>query len=95
MHHMFSQHVGRLVQVLVSGEFGLIHILNFIKIIESPIITSVIFLFNNWKVVKPLLQERTRRKIQVLQGSGKEELLKVNINIIFKCLLDDCIIIVC
>ncbi|KAG5042521.1 hypothetical protein JHK87_006436 [Glycine soja] len=27
-------------------------------------------------VVKPLLQERTRRKIQVLQGCGKEELLK-------------------
>ena len=43
------------------------------------------FFFNNiWKVVKPLLQERTRRKIQVLQGCGKEELLKVNINIIFK-----------
>ncbi|XP_057831954.2 phosphatidylinositol/phosphatidylcholine transfer protein SFH11 isoform X2 [Cryptomeria japonica] len=29
------------------------------------------------KVVKPLLQERTRRKIQVLEGSGREELLKV------------------
>ncbi|RZB99995.1 hypothetical protein D0Y65_022400 [Glycine soja] len=27
-------------------------------------------------VVKPLLQERTRRNIQVLQGCGKEELLK-------------------
>jgi len=30
-----------------------------------------------WKIVKPLLQERTRRKVQVLQGNGKEELLKV------------------
>ena len=30
------------------------------------------------QVVKPLLQERTRRKIQVLQGCGKDELLKVS-----------------
>jgi len=32
-----------------------------------------------WQVVKPLLQERTRRKIQVLQGCGRDELLKVSI----------------
>ncbi|KAE8704290.1 hypothetical protein F3Y22_tig00110458pilonHSYRG00445 [Hibiscus syriacus] len=30
-----------------------------------------------WQAVKPLLQERTKRKIQVLQGSGKDELLKI------------------
>ncbi|EFJ15172.1 hypothetical protein SELMODRAFT_271658 [Selaginella moellendorffii] len=30
-----------------------------------------------WKAVKPLLQERTKKKIKVLQGSGREELLKV------------------
>lgn len=29
------------------------------------------------QVVRPLLQERTRKKIQVLSGSGREELLKV------------------
>ncbi|KAL5974350.1 hypothetical protein ACLOJK_031014 [Asimina triloba] len=29
------------------------------------------------QVVKPLLQERTRKKVQVLQGSGRDELLKV------------------
>ncbi|KAJ0017638.1 hypothetical protein Pint_09406 [Pistacia integerrima] len=28
-------------------------------------------------VVKPLLQERTRRKVQVLSGSGRDELLKI------------------
>ncbi|MCL7024680.1 hypothetical protein MKW94_020434, partial [Papaver nudicaule] len=28
-------------------------------------------------VVKPLLQERTRKKIQVLQGCGRDELLKI------------------
>ncbi|WOL17497.1 phosphatidylinositol/phosphatidylcholine transfer protein SFH11-like [Canna indica] len=30
-----------------------------------------------WKVVKPLLQERTKIKIQVLQGCGRDELLKI------------------
>lgn len=34
--------------------------------------------FNCMQVVKPLLQERTRRKIQVLQGCGRDELLKVS-----------------
>ncbi|XP_057431231.1 SEC14 cytosolic factor [Lotus japonicus] len=41
-------------------------------IVNAPYVFSAC-----WKVVKPLLQERTRRKIQVLQGSGKEELLKI------------------
>lgn len=41
-------------------------------IVNAPYIFSAC-----WKVVRPLLQERTRRKIQVLQGSGKDELLKV------------------
>ncbi|KAJ7546798.1 hypothetical protein O6H91_08G055000 [Diphasiastrum complanatum] len=30
-----------------------------------------------WKAVKPLLHERTKRKVQVLQGTGKHDLLKV------------------
>ncbi|KAK2355230.1 Sec14p phosphatidylinositol transfer family protein [Trifolium repens] len=30
-----------------------------------------------WMVVKPLLQERTRKKVQVLQGCGRDELLKI------------------
>lgn len=30
------------------------------------------------QVVKPLLQERTKLKVQVLQGGGRDELLKVN-----------------
>ena len=29
------------------------------------------------QVVKPLLQERTKLKVRVLQGCGREELLKV------------------
>ncbi|XP_004498146.1 SEC14 cytosolic factor [Cicer arietinum] len=41
-------------------------------IVNAPYVFSAC-----WKVVRPLLQERTRRKIQVLQGCGKDELLKV------------------
>ncbi|CAK7324487.1 unnamed protein product [Dovyalis caffra] len=41
-------------------------------IVNAPYIFSAC-----WKVVKPLLQERTRRKIQVLQGCGRDELLKI------------------
>ncbi|KAK2640133.1 hypothetical protein Ddye_027928 [Dipteronia dyeriana] len=41
-------------------------------IVNAPYIFSAC-----WKVVKPLLQERTKRKIQVLQGNGRDELLKV------------------
>eukprot|EP00249_Psilotum_nudum_P013841 c24543_g1_i1 orf=404-1447(-) len=41
-------------------------------IVNAPYIFSAC-----WKAVKPLLQERTKRKVQVLQGCGKEELLKV------------------
>ena len=39
------------------------------------------FAFNLYtlQVVKPLLQERTRKKIQVLSGSGRDELLKVSL----------------
>ncbi|XP_012444016.1 SEC14 cytosolic factor [Gossypium raimondii] len=41
-------------------------------IVNAPYIFSAC-----WKAVKPLLQERTKRKIQVLQGCGRDELLKI------------------
>ncbi|KAL5972434.1 hypothetical protein ACLOJK_041689 [Asimina triloba] len=41
-------------------------------IVNAPYIFSAC-----WKVVKPLLHERTRRKMQVLQGCGRDDLLKV------------------
>ncbi|GMP75886.1 hypothetical protein CsSME_00032815 [Camellia sinensis var. sinensis] len=41
-------------------------------IVNAPYIFSAC-----WKVVKPLLHERTRKKIQVLSGSGQDDLLKV------------------
>ncbi|KAI8000091.1 Phosphatidylinositol/phosphatidylcholine transfer protein SFH2 [Camellia lanceoleosa] len=41
-------------------------------IVNAPYIFSAC-----WKVVKPLLHERTRKKIQVLSGSGQDDLLKL------------------
>ncbi|KAM0942576.1 putative CRAL-TRIO lipid binding domain, CRAL/TRIO domain, CRAL/TRIO domain superfamily [Dioscorea sansibarensis] len=41
-------------------------------IVNAPYIFSAC-----WKVVKPLLRERTRKKIQVLHGCGRDELLKI------------------
>jgi hypothetical protein len=35
------------------------------------------------QVVKPLLQERTRKKVKVLSGNGREELLQVNFTVKF------------
>ncbi|KAL0363112.1 UNVERIFIED_CONTAM: SEC14 cytosolic factor [Sesamum calycinum] len=40
-------------------------------IVNAPYVFSAC-----WKVVKPLLQERTRRKINVLSGCGQDDLLK-------------------
>ncbi|CAK9145127.1 unnamed protein product [Ilex paraguariensis] len=41
-------------------------------IVNAPYIFSAC-----WKVVKPLLQERTRKKVQVLAGCGRDELLNI------------------
>ncbi|XP_076899211.1 phosphatidylinositol/phosphatidylcholine transfer protein SFH1-like isoform X1 [Bidens hawaiensis] len=41
-------------------------------------IVNVPYIFSAcWKVVKPLLQERTKLKVRVLQGCGHDELLKI------------------
>lgn len=41
-------------------------------------IVNVPYIFSAcWKVVKPLLQERTKLKVHVLQGCGRDELLKI------------------
>ncbi|KAL2316635.1 hypothetical protein Fmac_030511 [Flemingia macrophylla] len=52
--------------------------LNYPEKTEAYYIVNVPYVFSAcWKVVKPLLQERTRRKVHVLKGCGIEELLKV------------------
>ncbi|XP_023520123.1 phosphatidylinositol/phosphatidylcholine transfer protein SFH1-like isoform X1 [Cucurbita pepo subsp. pepo] len=52
--------------------------LNYPEKTNTYFIVNVPYIFSScWKVVKPLLQERTRKKIQVLSGSGRDELLKI------------------
>ncbi|KAG6525892.1 hypothetical protein ZIOFF_015864 [Zingiber officinale] len=52
--------------------------LNYPEKTETYYIVNAPYIFSAcWKVVKPLLQERTRRKVQVLDGCGKDELLKI------------------
>ncbi|KAM0876854.1 hypothetical protein ACQ4PT_035887 [Festuca glaucescens] len=52
--------------------------LNYPEKAESYYIVNAPYIFSAcWKVVKPLLQERTRKKVHVLHGSGKDELLKI------------------
>ncbi|KAJ0988211.1 hypothetical protein J5N97_006567 [Dioscorea zingiberensis] len=41
-------------------------------IVNAPYVFSAC-----WKAVRPLLHERTRKKVQVLQGCGRDELLKI------------------
>lgn len=52
--------------------------LNYPEKTETYYIVNAPYVFYAcWKVVKSLLHERTRRKVQVLQGCGRDELLKV------------------
>ncbi|KAL9254054.1 Phosphatidylinositol/phosphatidylcholine transfer protein SFH9-like protein [Drosera capensis] len=52
--------------------------LNYPEKTTTYYIVNVPYIFSAcWKVVKPLLQERTRKKVQVLPGSGRDELLKI------------------
>ncbi|XP_004293408.1 PREDICTED: phosphatidylinositol/phosphatidylcholine transfer protein SFH1 isoform X1 [Fragaria vesca subsp. vesca] len=52
--------------------------LNYPEKTSTYYIVNVPYIFSAcWKVVKPLLQERTRRKVQVLSGCGTDELLKI------------------
>ncbi|KAM4101581.1 hypothetical protein ACB094_05G154400 [Castanea mollissima] len=52
--------------------------LNYPEKTHTYYVVNVPYIFSAcWKVVKPLLQERTRKKIQVLPGCGRDELLKI------------------
>ncbi|XP_011625351.1 SEC14-like protein 4 isoform X2 [Amborella trichopoda] len=92
MSQKFGTYIGPCLKVLDMTGLKLsalsrIKILTMISTVDDlnyPEKTEIYYIVNAphifsacWKVVKPLLQERTRRKIQVLQGSGRDELLKV------------------
>ncbi|KDP39300.1 hypothetical protein JCGZ_01057 [Jatropha curcas] len=65
-------------QIKILTAISTVDDLNYPEKTETYYIVNVPYVFSAcWKVVKPLLQERTRRKIQVLQGCGRDELLKI------------------
>ncbi|CAN1193953.1 Phosphatidylinositol/phosphatidylcholine transfer protein SFH2 [Linum perenne] len=74
---MTGLRLSALNQIKLLTAISTIDDLNYPEKTETYYIVNVPYIFSAcWKVVKPLLQERTRKKIQVLQGSGKDELLK-------------------
>ncbi|XP_039030109.1 SEC14 cytosolic factor-like [Hibiscus syriacus] len=65
-------------QIKLLTTISTIDDLNYPEKTETYYIVNAPYIFSAcWKAVKPLLQERTKRKIQVLQGCGRDELLKV------------------
>ncbi|KAI3960586.1 hypothetical protein MKX01_003760, partial [Papaver californicum] len=88
----FGRHIGTCVKVLdmtglklsALSQIKLLTVISTIDDLNYPektdtyYIANVPYIFSAcWKLVKPLLQERTRKKIQVLQGCGRYELLKI------------------
>ncbi|XP_064957266.1 phosphatidylinositol/phosphatidylcholine transfer protein SFH11-like isoform X3 [Musa acuminata AAA Group] len=87
----YGRHIGTCVKVLdmtglklsALSHIKLLTIISTVDDLNYPEKTETYYVVNApyvfsacWKVVKPLLQERTRRKVQVLQGCGRNELLK-------------------
>ncbi|KAI7753466.1 hypothetical protein M8C21_015521, partial [Ambrosia artemisiifolia] len=88
----FERHISTCVKVLdmtglkISqlGQLKLLTVISNIDDLNYPEKTDTYYIVNApyifsacWKVVRPLLQERTRKKVQVLSGCGKDELLKI------------------
>ncbi|KAI3695204.1 hypothetical protein L1987_78195 [Smallanthus sonchifolius] len=88
----FELHISTCVKVLDMtglkiahlGQLKLLTVISSIDDLNYPEKTDTYYIVNApyifsacWKVVRPLLQERTRKKVQVLSGCGKDELLKI------------------
>ncbi|KAI3754090.1 hypothetical protein L2E82_26225 [Cichorium intybus] len=88
----FDRHIGTCVKVLdMTGlkisqlsQLKLLTVISSIDDLNYPEKSDAYYIVNApyifsacWKVVRPLLQERTRKKVQVLSGCGKDELLKI------------------
>lgn len=88
----YGKHISKCVKVLdMSGlklsalsQIKLLTIISTIDDLNYPeksvtyYIVNVPYIFSAcWKVVRPLLQERTRTKVQVLPGCGRDDLLKI------------------
>ncbi|GFQ03074.1 phosphatidylinositol/phosphatidylcholine transfer protein sfh2 [Phtheirospermum japonicum] len=70
--------ISALNQIKLLSVISTIDDLNYPEKTETYYIVNAPYIFSAcWKVVRPLLQERTRKKVQVLSGSGRDELLKI------------------
>ncbi|XP_011095896.1 phosphatidylinositol/phosphatidylcholine transfer protein SFH2 [Sesamum indicum] len=88
----YGRHVSKCIKILdmtglklsALNQIKLMTIISSIDDLNYPEKTLTYYIVNApyvfsacWKVVKPLLQERTRRKINVLSGCGQDDLLKI------------------
>ncbi|XP_064955073.1 phosphatidylinositol/phosphatidylcholine transfer protein SFH3-like isoform X2 [Musa acuminata AAA Group] len=73
-HIQINEYRDRVILPAASKKYGR-HIGTCVKVLDMTGLK--LSALNQLKVVKPLLQERTRRKVQVLQGCGRDELLKI------------------
>ncbi|XP_051135666.1 phosphatidylinositol/phosphatidylcholine transfer protein SFH2-like [Andrographis paniculata] len=65
-------------QIKILTTISSIDDLNYPEKTQTYYIVNAPYVFSAcWKVVKPLLHERTRRKIDVLSGCGQDDLLKI------------------
>ncbi|KAL3851120.1 hypothetical protein ACJIZ3_013002 [Penstemon smallii] len=65
-------------QIKLLSVISTIDDLNYPEKTETYYIVNAPYIFSAcWKVVRPLLQERTKKKVQVLSGSGEDYLLKI------------------
>ncbi|WOH00167.1 hypothetical protein DCAR_0519525 [Daucus carota subsp. sativus] len=65
-------------QIKILTVISTIDDLNYPEKTDTYYVVNAPYIFSAcWKVVRPLLQERTRKRIQVLQGCGRDELLKI------------------
>nr|XP_043621466.1 SEC14 cytosolic factor [Erigeron canadensis] len=70
--------ISQLSQLKLLTVISTIDDLNYPEKTDTYYIVNAPYIFSAcWKVVRPLLQERTRKKVQVLSGCGRDELLKI------------------
>ncbi|CAA2986802.1 Hypothetical predicted protein [Olea europaea subsp. europaea] len=88
----YGKHISKCIKILdmtglklsALSQIKLLTIMSSIDDLNYPEKTVTYYIVNApyifsacWKVVKPLLQERTKRKINVLSGCGQDDLLKI------------------
>ncbi|XP_024400292.1 phosphatidylinositol/phosphatidylcholine transfer protein SFH11 isoform X3 [Physcomitrium patens] len=75
---MTSLSLSAISRLKTSTAIATIDDLNYPEKTDTYYIVNAPHVFSTcWKAVKPMLHERTKRKVQVLRGNGQEELLQV------------------